>query len=565
MNNTTSNEMVEPYLAKWAQFVNILRMLEPKFKENEIVEFLREIDAPQTLKGIVGVAERILLMQESGLLRGAAGTEERLTTWSLIARTVVEQQAVFERAMPDVMPSANAKYLYGVISESPVYAALWHSARLADEMEDLDKPFLILQSFLLLWYITIGHDATSQHRKPFGLAIRTLSEKSEIARTVLSELPTEIDSDGQYLAMVSRVKGKLRASASAYELLGKIEQLIRSLMGLEGLIARPHEGNSAAMGGAHVRGDRRRRGNSQEMPTGDDDSDVLVTRKKYNKTSDEKNGRSNGGDTNPDGIMAQCHGKHPFDSGCYSRGAYEVRVRHRQAAIDRSHNTCHAEFNQADPNSIRLLIDALSRCDTSHSEWQAELSLGVTLACGRDVKTIARLSIDCASDVIPVEPQSSCIYLKPKRFVFDAPTAIAFRARHDLIAPSREAVNFVVLALPDYLERISILRLEMLTRNTQAQVVKAFQLKTATLERGMKRLVKPIESPAGESLGLGKLRRFVFNRLRNHDRGGHVAASLICDRVSPMSKNPLAYRWTPLNALLSVHTEFVGEYAQRKI
>lgn len=563
MTDVTTDSATVPTAAEGSLLAMLLRARGSSIDDADVFEFLRELGAPPNLKGIIGVAARLLKMLDNGLLRGAAGTEKRLGIWRDIAHAIVERSADIERALPDVVPPAGAKFLYGVITESPVYAALWHSARLADETAGFDERFLTLQAQLLLWFITVGHDAESKHAMPFGRVVRVLSEATELARAVLSGLPAEIESDRQYLALVSALKDTLRGNKAAWELLRAIEQLMRSLMGLQELIARPHRGSDAAMGGASVRGDRRRRGDGQEMPVGDDDGDVLVTRAKRN-TPSGKTKTSGGDDTNPVGIVARCHGRHPFDSGCYSRGAYEVRVRHMQAAIDRGHNTCHAEFNQADPNSIQLLIEALSRCDASRSDWQVELALGLILFSARGVEAIAPISIDCESSVVPAEPMSPCIYLKPRRIVLDAPTAVAFRARHDPSAPSRATVNFVVLALPDCIERICKRRLELLRQDTSVRTVRAFESKVKMLERGVKDYLRSFASNAGESLGLGKLRRYVFNRLRHHERGGHVAASVICDRVSPMSKNPLAYRWTSLKALLTVHAELVSELENGK-
>lgn len=541
----------------WTMLSVILREHNSGIVDNEVYDFLEEIGAPSTLKGIVDVAERIRRIQENGLLRGNEDSKRLTATWNEIVTSISHQRDGIERDLPGIKTKPNAKYLFGYIESNPIYAALWHNAKLEEDVPGADARFLILQSLLLLWYIRIGHDALSMHKRPFAWAVRVLSESEPLVRSILPELPSENESDRQYRRLLQALSNRLRGNGAACTVLEQLEKMVGSLTGDTKLIARVQKGHNPENGKRHIRGDRQLLLQvGHELPVGDEDTGggILVIREPVDSNGTRRKRLHPDEDANPGRVVGHLRRKHPCDSGHYSRTAYEMSIRHAQAALDRAHNTSHASFQQADPYAIHKLLQYLDESRQIESADSLEkFGIALTLFTAQSPDVIATMTIDRLAAVLPDAPRYPRIYLKAKRIIFEGPTKIAFRNLKDPGAQHRPVANYVILALPRLVEAYCHQVVEMRMQDGRAKVLHAFKNDQNSLERRMKKSLNAIGTRIGYSLTLGQLRRCLFNRLRNHPCGDHVKAAMLCDYISSISKNPMHYRWVSLDQLYALH------------
>lgn len=526
------------------------------FNETDVYVFLDEINAPDDLKGIIVVADRMLQIIDTGLLRGNEESRETTELWKMIATGIEARRAEIEQTIPQAVTKPAAQKLHGYTRRHPVYAALWQSAKLEESTPGADARFLCLQAFFLLWHILCRKKLYSKHGEYFSLSIRKLSEKTLLARSILLGLPDEVDSDEMYYRIVLQLKRDLQSEATATKVLEDIAKMLGSLLGTTRLIGRDRAGGAGGDGGHGTAGGRHvlgQDGQELELEGGDGEPRKLITRSPVRVGKSGKPRRDGEADTNPKKIVAHLRGKHPLDSGHYSCAAYAMSIRHAHAALDRAHSTSHSMFQGADPHAIRLFVHHLEDC---HRDGQGDLlahfALAMSLFTARTAEMIAPMEIDTRATSLPEPPKYPRIYLKAGMIVLEGPSTIGFRSLKDPAVTHRPVGRHVVLALPRLLRDICVRVVEQHEPDDRQKLIRPFK-DADGLQADMNACVREFNKKTGQSLTVGRIRSHLFNVVRNHPCGGHIKAAILCDRVAPTVKNPLHYQWVALDELFALH------------
>lgn len=539
----------------WIDLAEILSH-DADFNETDVYVFLDKIDAPDDLKGIIVVADRLTYLVDAGLLRGNEESQETIQLWKRIATGIKDQSAVIEQTIPKATTRHAAQKLRGYTRKYPVYAVLWQSAKLEETIPGADARFLCLQAFFLLWHILCRKKSYSKHDEYFGLSIRKLSEATPLARSILLGLPDEVDSDEMYYRMVLRLMNDLQCEAAGTKVLEDIAKMVGSLLGVKRLIGRDREGGPGGHGGYGIAGGRyvlEQDGQDVDLEGGDGEPRKLITQVSVRAGKSGKPRHDGETDTNPRRIVAHLLGKHPLDSGHYSCASYAMSIRHAHAALDRAHNTSHSMFQGADPHAIRLFVRHLEDC---HRDGQGDLlahfALAMSLFTARTAEMIAPMEIDTRATTLPEPPKYPRIYLKAGMIVFEGPSTIGFRSLKHPSVTHRPVGRHVVLALPRLLRDICVRVVEKHEPDDRQKLIRPFK-DVDGLQADMNACVREFNKKTGQSLTVGRIRSHLFNLVRNYPCGGHIKAAILCDRVAPTVKNPLHYQWVALDELLTLH------------
>jgi hypothetical protein len=527
------------------------------FNETDVYVFLNEMNAPNDLKGITVVADRVLQIIDTGLLRDNEESQQTTELWRMIAIGIHDRRAEIEQAFPQAVTRPAAQKLRGYTRRHPVYAALWQSAKLEETIPGADARLLCLQALFLLWHILCRKKIYSKHDEYFSLSIRKLSEETPLARSVLLELPDEVDSDEMYCHIVLQLKEDLQSEAAATKVLEDIAKMVGSLLGTTHLIGRDREGGPGGDGGHGIAGGRyvlEQIGQEIELEGDDGEPRKLITRCPVRTGKSGKPRRDREEDTNPKRVVARIQGKYPFDSGHYSCASYAMSVRHAHAALDRAHNTSHAIFQGADSYAIHLFVRYLEKCHRDgEGDLLAHFALATSLFTARAAGVIAEIEIDDQAASLPKSPKFPRIYLKAGKIVLAGPDTIGFRSLKNPAVTHRPAVKYVVLALPKLLKDICTRIVELQKPDGRQKAIKPFNKDANALQTDMNTCVREINRKTGCSLTVGGIRQHLFKVLRNHPCGGHIKAAILCDHVAPTVKNPLHYQWVALDELLALH------------
>lgn len=230
MNQQTTGIEVEMPQA-WNTLLNVMSDgwiagMAPVEAEN-IADILSALSAPPDLRGVCEVAANVVEMKPVLSTLASDDSLKKVNLCIHVCEQIVERKERIVAQLPLAMMHARKKKrLIKTYTEHPLYGCLWHRAALTDYQQQ----FLLLQGYLLNYFIRFGHDAVTSHPYIWAKSVRILSEPWAMQEAILKHLPATALMPVLYREQLIAAQSVLSGDRAAVVHLGDLTRMLDVLV-----------------------------------------------------------------------------------------------------------------------------------------------------------------------------------------------------------------------------------------------------------------------------------------------------------------------------------------------
>lgn len=533
---------------------------------DEVFDILIALSVPPDLRGLCEVAANVIDMAELLNELADADSLEDVQLCVRVCAVIKACTKTLSRELPKtVMRSRKKKSkrinrLIKTYTKCPLYGCLWHRAGLPA----YQIRFLLLQAYLLNYFLRFGHKAISSHPYIWAKAIRILSEKGATQKEILKHLPAKALTPRDYRSRLISARQELSANKRASENLDDLIRMFDVLVTGEEPLPRSRVGHSAFTSHVprYVRGDMpgdyvEIESHAVELPGGG------RTRISLSQPLFDKSGRrahlSRTGLSPRDEIPsfdAVSHSRNLTDSGCYTIRDYILRMKDARRALARTCMHLVGRWESLNEHDLAVLGSAIKRSNGQPAllSVPSRVLAWLMLFTAREPKSFSTLRVVGTTAGEPAL-HAGPVYERERHLLWlAAGDHVPFR---DLGERAKQFVRPVQsslrLILPDPLvDAIGELTASRGCGGGAEWPV--FQPGEVALGiREIKRFLAGLNRLHGTRLTIGRIRNCLHARIEQLPGGGHVEAGIITGRFAPYSQNPSYYTHVSEHRLQTLH------------
>lgn len=332
-------------------------------KARDILDILSALSAPPDLRGVCEVAENVAEMKSVLNVLASDNSLKKVNLCIHVCEQLVDLKERIVAQLPmAVMHARKKKRLIKTYTEYPLYGCLWHRAALTDYQQQ----FLLLQAYLLNYFIRFGHDADTSHPYIWAKSVRILSERGAMQEAILRQLPSAALSPVLYRAQLIKARSLLSGDPNAVKNLGDLIRMFDVLVtGNAPLGRRRYPRETASTGGKPVRGGMpddyvELDTYEVELPGG---GKTRITQwqplfgKPGQRVGSTKRGISPEDEIPP--FSEVSIGENRFDSGCYTVRDYILKTKDARRAMARGNLVLPGRWESMNHHDLSMLTRAL--------------------------------------------------------------------------------------------------------------------------------------------------------------------------------------------------------------
>lgn len=351
----------------WQTLLNVMSDgwiagMAPVEAEN-ITDILSALSAPPDLRGLCEVADNVVEMKPMLTTLASDSSLEKVNLSLQVCEQIVRLRDRIVAQLPKtVMHARKKKRLIKTYTDHPLYGCLWHRAALTDYQQQ----FLLLQAYLLNYFVRFGHDAATSHPYIWAKSVRILSESGAMQEAVLKHLPrtalTPLLYRNRLITAQSLISGDRAAVAHLSDLIRMLDVLVTGKAPLG------HDRDGAgggSTGGKPVRGGMP--DDSVELGTYEVDlpggGKTRITQwqplfeKPGRRASSTRKGVSPEDEIPPFNEISV--GDNRFDSGCYTVRDYILQTKDARRAMARGNLVLPGRWESMNHHDLSQLMGAL--------------------------------------------------------------------------------------------------------------------------------------------------------------------------------------------------------------
>lgn len=324
---------------------------------------LSALSAPPDLRGVCEVAANVAEMKAVLNMLASDNSLDKVNLCICVCEEIVKRKDdIVPKLKLAVMHARKKKRLIKTYTEYPLYGCLWHRAALTDYQQQ----FLLLQGYLLNYFIRFGHDAVTSHPYIWAKSVRILSERGAMQEAILKHLPSTALTPVLYREQLIAVQSVLSGDRAAVAHLGDLIRMLDVLV--MGIAPLGYERDGAGVGST---GDKPVRGGMPEdfvelgtyevdLPGG---GKTRITQwqplfeKPGRRASSTRKGVSPGDEIPPFSEISV--GDNRFDSGCYTVRDYILRTKDARRAMARGNLVLPGRWESMNHHDLSELARAL--------------------------------------------------------------------------------------------------------------------------------------------------------------------------------------------------------------